>query len=582
MNRKTRLASQGESVLARPSADDLESSPPWLSRSLVRLFFWVLTTAVGFVQAWSLRFTITPDGNSYLDIATAYLRGDYAHAINAYWSPLFSWLIAVCLRLLNPPGYRETVLLHLLNFAGLLIALRCFEYFFEGFLDFFEQSRDPQYETAISGSLWWLLGYALFFSTSLFVLTMEPTTPDIWLCVFTYLAMGILLRIVVKPRNLAYFATFGFILGLAYLTKSFYFPLSFVFFISAIFAMGFSAKNLGRGLLTVLAFGIVSGPFIHEISRQKHRLTFGDVGKIGYAECVTPIVQPQFWQGDAQTGVPKHPARKILSDPNVFEFATPIGGSHPLSYDLSYWMDGVTPHFKLRGQLRILRQSFGTFFTIFLIQIEFAAALLIFLLLHERRRELLSLLRRLWPLWLPSAVGCFAYSVVLVEPRYVAPFLVFLWLAGFAVVARQSPSLSKRVALAIVLGILCVTGIKITKYFASDVAAMAHQENVYWQVAQNLHRLGIQPGDKVAIIAANAVGHWARLAGVKIVAELPLGQDDIFWRADRPTQNRVYAAFASAGARVVLVKDPPPDVIRNDWHQLGDTRYFARFLAGSP
>jgi hypothetical protein len=564
------------------SVDGFGFVPLWWSRRLVRVFFWVATATVGLAQAWSLRFTLTPDGNNYLDVATAYLRGDYAHALNAYWSPMYSWLIAIALRVLNLPGFWDSTLLHLLNLVGLLIALRCFEYFFEGFLSFYRHSGVSQDEMALGESLWWLLGYGLFFSSSLFVLRLEPTTPDMWLSVFTYLAVGILLRIAVNPRRLGYFAGLGLVLGLAYLTKGFYFPLSFVFFISAGLVAGVSGRNLARVLLAVLIFGLVGGPFMYEISKAKHRLTFGDVGKINFAEFINPIAQPQFWQGDAQSGSPKHPTRKILSDPDVFEFATPVGGSHPPSYDLSYWMDGVRPHFNIRGELRVLRQSVGTFFLIFVIQCEFALGIIVFLLLQERRRECLALIWRLWPLWWPPAMGCLAYSLVLVEPRYVASFLVFLVLAAFAVVARQSPATSKRVAFAIVLGVLSVTGIKSTKYFVSDLAAMAHQQNVYWQAAQSLHQLGIQPGDRVAVIAGNSVGHWARLAGVKIVAELPLGQDDIFWRADRQTQDRVYAALAITGSRVIVVKDPPLDATRDGWRQLGDTTYYARLLPRSP
>ena len=494
---------------------------------------------------------------------------------------MYSWLIAAVLWGLNPPGPWEIPLLHLLNFAGLLIAFRCFEYFFVAFLAFLKHSWDSQDEMPMSESLWWLLGYGLFFSTSLFVLTLEPTTPDMWLCVFTYLAMGILIRIAVRPEKTTYFALLGLVLGLGYLTKTFYFPLAFVFLLVAGLSARTSRRYLARALLSALVFAIVAGPFIFAISKDKHRLTFGDVGKIGYAEFVNPIEQPQFWQGDSQSGVPKHPTRKILSNPGVFQFSTPDGEWHP-RYDLSYWMDGVRPHFNVRGQLRILRQSVGTFFVIFLAQLEFAVGLIIFLLLREQRRDCLSSARDIWPLWLPPLVGCAAYSLVLVEPRYVAPFLVFLWLAAFAVVARRSGSISKRVALAIVLGVFCVTGIKTTKYFVSDLAAMGHQENVYWQVAQNLNSLGIQPGDRVAMMGGKAGAHWARLAGVKIVAELPLGQDDIFWRADRATQARVYAAFASTGSRVLVVKDPPADVTRDEWRQLGNTPYYARLLLKSP
>jgi len=571
------MSPKGEASQPLHSTDNLEPAHPWLSRRFVRIFFWAVTATAGFAQAWSLRFTINQDGNNYLEIATAYLRGDWAHAIDAYWSPMYSWLIAVILGLFNPPGSWETTLLHLLNLVGLLIALRCFEYFFEAFLAFVKRSRDSQDEMGMSESLWWLLGYGLFFSTSLFVLTLEPTTPDMWLCVFTYLAMGLLLRIHVNPRKFGYFAGLGFVLGLGYLTKSFYFPLSFVYFISAGLAAGVSGRNLARVLLAVVVFGIVGGPFIYEISKDKHRITFGDVGKIAYAETVNPIMQPQFWQGDSQSGVPKHSTRKILSNPSVFEFAAPDGELRPPG-DLSYWLDGVRPHFSVRGQLRVLRQSVGTYFAIFLIQLEFAVGVIIFLLLQEQRRDCLSSVRRLWPLWLPPIVGSVAYSMVLVEPRYVAPFLVFLWLATFAVGTRQS---EKRVALAIVVGVLCVTGIKTTKYFLSDLASVGRQGNVYWQVAQNLQKLGIRPGDKVSIIAGVGVAHWARLAGVKIAAEVPLGQDVDFWKADPATQERVYAAFASTGSRAIVAKDPPPEVIGNDWHQLGDTPYYARFLPGT-
>src|SRR5712664_928654 len=101
---------------------------------LLRALFWVITFAAGFLQAWAARFWISPDGNNYLDIATAYLRGDWKNAINAYWSPFFSWLLALCLRLFHPAPYWESTLLHLLDFVGLLVALLCFEFFFQSFL----------------------------------------------------------------------------------------------------------------------------------------------------------------------------------------------------------------------------------------------------------------------------------------------------------------------------------------------------------------------------------------------------------------------------------------------------------------
>src|ERR1700675_3528778 len=118
---------------------------------------------------------------------------------------MFSWLIAIGLKIFHPSGYWETRFLHLLNFGGLLIALRCFEFFFVSFLALLEHFRETSGEPLLEDTHWWLLGYGLFFSTTLFVITMEPTTPDIWVCVITYLAMGILLRIAIRPQKAGYF-----------------------------------------------------------------------------------------------------------------------------------------------------------------------------------------------------------------------------------------------------------------------------------------------------------------------------------------------------------------------------------------
>jgi len=576
------MPSQKQSTESMPQPRWLESLDSRRAIPFIRVTVWTVTAIAGFVQAWSLRFTINPDGNSYLDIASAYLRGDYGNAVNAYWSPVYSWLIAIALRVLRPSPYWETTLLHLLNFAGVLITLRCFEYFFVAFLEFVGRSRQPDEERLLSARGWWLLGYGLFLSTTLFVLSLEPTNPDVWVCVVSYLAVGILLRIALHPLNWGYFAVFGVVLGLGYLTKAFYFPLSFVFLGCALLVGGMSRRGLARVALAALMFALVAGPFVFALSRAKHRFTYGDVGKIAYAMVVDPIQQPFSWHGENQSGTPRHPVRQILSSPRVIEFATPVAGSYPPVYDLSYWMEGVQSHFNVSGQLRILRQSIGTFFLIFLIHVEFAAGVLVLLLCKQRWRECVASLAPLWPLWLPPAIGCTAYAFVLVENRYVAPFLPFLWLAVFAAVLSFPSAASQRVRIAIILGVLSISGIKTAKYFVSDLAAMGHQENTNWQVAQNLRNIGLKPGERVAVIAGKGEGHWARLAEVKIVAELPLGQDGAFWQGDPALQERVFAAFASTGARLVLVKGPPSGATKFGWQQLGDTLYYAHSLPGNP
>jgi hypothetical protein len=79
---------------------------------------WAVAFFLGLSQAWSWRYYIEPDDVSYIEIAHAYVQRDFAHAVNAYWSPLYSWLLALVLSLIHVPEYSEATALHLLNFLS--------------------------------------------------------------------------------------------------------------------------------------------------------------------------------------------------------------------------------------------------------------------------------------------------------------------------------------------------------------------------------------------------------------------------------------------------------------------------------
>jgi hypothetical protein len=555
----------------------IEPADPRRNLQLLRAVFWFVTACAGFLQAWASRFWISPDGNNYLDIASAYLRGDWNHAVNAYWSPLFSWLLALCLSLFRPNPYWESTLLHLLNFMGLLLALRSFEFFFRAFLRMQKlHSRTAGAEDLLSDLEWWALGYGLFLSTSLYVQSVVSTTPDMWVGVFTYLVVGLLLRIWTQGGGWGLFAALGFALGCAYLTKAFYFPMSFIFLPTAWLATGNPRKMIKQAAFGFVVFALIAGPWVAALSRAKNRITFGDAGKLNFAMMIDCIPQPFFWQGEDSTGTPKHPVRQLLSKPRLYEYAVPIGGTYPPAYDTSYWMEGVQPHFSLRGLLRVLRQSVGTFFQIGLLQIEYGVGLLFFLILVYRRPDWKLLLRQQSYLWIPPLIGCSAYAIVHVEFRLVAPFVLLLWVAGFSCLLGSALEIPRRVALALILAVLAVTGLRVVKSMSSDLAAiLAKPENVNWQVAEGLHVLGLHPGDKISGLSLTAEVHWARLAGVKIVSEIPLGDVNIFWTADAEAKRRVFQVFAGTGAKVVVTKDPPLSAAKEGWIPLAGTGFYA-------
>src|SRR2546427_12352797 len=104
------------------------------SSRAVRAAFRLVALVLGFLQAWAFRFYIEPDGVNYFDIARAYLRRDWSKALNAYCSPLYSWLLALIQWSIHPSPYFESTFLHLLNFVLFLLALASFEFFFRRLL----------------------------------------------------------------------------------------------------------------------------------------------------------------------------------------------------------------------------------------------------------------------------------------------------------------------------------------------------------------------------------------------------------------------------------------------------------------
>jgi hypothetical protein len=48
---------------------------------------------LGLVQAWVGRYSMQPDGMSYLDVGASFFRLDWANAVNGWWSPLYPWIV---------------------------------------------------------------------------------------------------------------------------------------------------------------------------------------------------------------------------------------------------------------------------------------------------------------------------------------------------------------------------------------------------------------------------------------------------------------------------------------------------------
>jgi len=569
----------------------------------LRVSFWCVGVVLGAADAWAARFTMNADGISYLDIGDAYWRRDWHMAINAYWSPLYSWILGLFLKVLKPSAYWEYPLVRVVNFLIYVTALACFEFFLSNFIrDRRESGRasDGAAELSLPEWAWWALGYSLFIWTSLVLITIGVVTPDMCVAGFVYLACGLLLQIRAKAATQKAFVLLGVVLGFGYLAKAVMFPLAFVFLAVALFSMGSLRQASARVVVSVFVFFVIAAPFMVAISRAKGRFTLGETGRLNYAGCINGV---DFWfPGDSGAmkclgdvsieGVDEiespsskellHPVRRIFDRPATYQFDGPIGGTYPFWYDPSYWQEGIKPRFDLRGQAWAAMRGIRSYGWICLHAFRYVTLGLCIIYLLARKRSLcIKRAAANWPLVVPGLSGLGLYAFVFVENRYIAPFVLLLWLAAFSGVRIPGSQVSKWLIAVVSVGIAATLVASAGTQVGQHLATARSAAPVYWQAATGLRKLGIRSGDKVAVVVkwpmGESVPFVARLARAQIVAQV--NRPDHFFAAPPSAQSQVLQALAAHGAKAFLTEaEPPPEPPDIRWEALGPTNFYVCLL----
>ena len=565
-------------------------------------YFWLGALLLGLLQAWGRRHEsvdglayMGSDGISYLDIGEAYWRGDFYSAVNAMWSPFYSWLLGLTLKVIKPPPFWEFTVVRLMNFLIYVFVLFAFSYFLRALR---RDHRERLQGRALPESVWLVFGYTIFIWTSLLMNRVSRTSPDLLVAGLIFLASGLLLRIRNEESRWRSFVILGMVLGIGYLTKTILFPLGLLFIAVAFFVSrrGSQRKTvLLHTFVCLLVFLTLTTPFIIVLSRAKHRITIGESGRLNYAWYVNGAKRYIHWQGEpAGSGTPAHPTRRVFRSPDVYEFGGPPGVSYPPWYDPSYWYEGVTPHFNLRQQLAAIYRNLGAlysfmFYRFFLVALGMA----LFLLLYQsgQWRSVLRNVGTYWFLLAPSLIAVGLYLLINVEPRYLAPFVPVITLSLLAAAQSSQTPDRQRLMAGIVFAIIIAFIVSITPLTVRSavstvkdlVPGRAAARDKQWQVAEGLRQIGLQPNERVAVIGKPMFDAWPRLARVRVVAELPdtPGNAERFWSADASTQQKIMSAFVRAGARVV-VADAIPNWARQNpaggdlscWKRVGLTEHY--------
>jgi hypothetical protein len=538
----------------------------------------LIALLLGAASAWLARQSNNPGGISYLDIADAYMRGDFANAINGYWSPLYSLLLGPALVIFRPGPYYEASVAHLVNFLIYFAAMVTFDRFLQAVI---HRSRGEN-GAWMPEWVWILFGYSAFVWSALILINVRYLSADLLMAVFVFGAAAILVRMQDGPVSLGQGALFGATLGLGYLSKAAMFPLSFMFFAAALVSRLEWRRNVPAVAAALTAFFLVISPFVVALSLQKGRPTFGDAGKLVYAWYVNDVIQYAHWQGEAPgRGVAVHPDRRIHEHPDVFEYATPIAGTHPIWYDPTYWHEGLEWHFDLKNQVRALIEAAKVYWDLAL---EASAPLLAICVLLSlgSRKDLFERLGRQWYLLGTGILPFAMFAVVHAETRFVGAFLVIVFLGLLLAVRLPSSEEARQFARALMVGASIVLGLRTTVPIVGEIVVSPTAVNVDYEIASGLIKMGLHANDRVGTLGWAFHFYWARLAHVRIVAEMPpiypLRRSSLiqsirepapiisrFWSDTPEARRSVYNAFRKAGVRVIVTDSVPSTSAADGW-----------------
>ena len=484
----------------------------------VRLWLMVCAASAA-ILAYAARHSMNSDGLSYLDLATEALNAGPQELINGYWSPGYPALISAALWIFHPSPGLEFPLLHLLNFGIFLFALWTFSLFAR-----LHWPQDPAF------------AYGTFLFFTLRWIGVELITPDLAVAAIVFLAAR---AVCLLPSERRQTVILGAVLAAGYYLKAAMLPLGLAL-LGILAITGYQRK---RVLASAGVFLTLSTPLILAISHRTGRPSFGETGRLNYTWYTGALPRFTGWVGPGAL----HPPRQIMDKPEILEFATPVKGTYPLWYDPSYWYAGAAVPFDLGRQLEASKSAIHQFLSFAVSASSYAAGAIALAVFAGRRN--LPLWMWAWPL---AALG--TYLMVHFEARFLGGFAVLFWLAIYG--ALEHIPLARTTVL---LAALLPLGFTVAKEAAGAVRELADQPRPDYEIiAGELKQLGLQEGDRLAVVGYAANADYARYGRFRIVAEMP---DKEFWRLSPSQSEDASTRLRAIGVNAVVGwnrPDSPP------------------------
>ena len=377
----------------------------------------IIYTIIAVFSLKYFQYKIAGDEISYINIAHAYVIGDWRNAINGYWSPLFSWLMTPFLLLF---GFKPLFGVYVSKILSIIIGLFTI-------ISIRRFSRTLQINITVERAI--LLGSV----PALALFSLLYNTPDLLLvCILIfYLSIIFDLR---YSNNLSNGILCGFIGSLAYLTKSFAFPFFLFHFILFNLIFYFRSLKIDKGnllknlYLGLLVFFVVSGLWIGTISEKYNEFTVSTAGDYNQA-----LVGPEYKVNTMDNGIPPMFYIGLIKPPN--KDATSIW------YDVSYLkMDNSSPFDSKKNfeyELKLVWSNIVYTFKIIELFMPIAVIILILMLLMIFRSNIDKLSKDILKyLIVTMLIYVGGYCLVIPEWRYLWFIFILIIVSGFFMVDR--------------------------------------------------------------------------------------------------------------------------------------------------
>lgn len=539
-------------------------------------FVWAILI-LGLLQAINSRYELNSDGISYIDVGEFWLKWDVANAVNGYWNPIYPILLALAWKLAG--GFvGEAFAVHFVNVGALALNLFLFGKLLRHVRAM--RSADDDGLNPKSERLFHAVVYLVFLWSHLGINGPFSITPDLLVTSSVLASALYLVRLLRDKKAIGSSVGLGVALGLGYLVKAIMFVAAPFFLLAAVFCASRLTKGVRNALIAGVTFAAVSAPYLVALSRQQGHLTYSESGKLAYFWMVNTSNPWFHWRGvEPGSGTPIHPTRQLSKELSIYEFGD-RPGTYPVWFDPTYWHQGLKIKVDLRNQLKAINRNLQMYYTVFLQEAGSIVLLALFgigasaLLLSKERPG-----SKFWPLLIPAVAGPLIYLPVYALPRHLAPFAFLLYFAAAVITwpaARRQLS-ERAIVVLVACGMLPILLTAAGETVKENV--FKRRENtVHQRAAAALRELGLQPGDRIAVLGRACDANFARLARFKIVAEGYREAGEIpAWARLPEAEIQAVQLLRNVGAKAIIRDTPPRFESTLDWKAIPNTDFAILF-----